>query len=180
MMIESDRSCLIVVDVQERLLPAVERGETVVANATTLMRAARRLNVPMLLTEQYPKGIGRTVTELARLAPNDGIVEKLAFSAAAEPEALRRIEGLGRRQVVIAGIEAHVCVLQTALGLLERGFAPVVVQDAVSSRRTNDKDHAMARLRANGVEVVTTEMVVFEWMGRAGTAEFKDVHALVK
>lgn len=183
MLIARDRSSLLVVDVQEKLAPAVSEGERVVRNAAILMQGVARLGVPVLVSEQYPKGLGRTVSDLLALAPDGAVVEKLHFSCAGEPAVRQRLEGLfalGRNQVVICGMETHVCVLQTALALKEAGFAPVVVADATSSRTKANREAGLARLRLNGVEVATTEMVVFEWLGRAGTAEFRSLVALIK
>lgn len=180
MLMERDRSCLLVVDVQGKLLSAVEAPERLVANCTVLLRTAARLGVPVLASEQYPKGLGPTVPELAALVPGGAVVEKTAFSCAEVPEYLERLATVGRAQAVVAGIEAHVCVLETALGLKARGYSCFVVADAVSSRRPENKAAALARLRENGVEVVTAEMVFFEWVGRAGTPEFKELSPLVK
>ncbi len=180
MLMNADRSSLLVVDVQERLLPAVAAPERVVANAAVLMKAAARLSIPILVSEQYPRGIGHTVADLAALAPADAFVEKLHFSCAHAPEIMPRIEAAGRPQVVVCGIEAHVCVMQTALGLAERGYEVCVIADACSSRNAANADLAFARLRQNSVEVGATEMAVFEWLHCAGTAEFKELIALIK
>jgi len=183
LLIARDRSSLLVVDVQERLAPAVDRADAAIRNAAILMQAAGRLAVPMVVSEQYPAGLGRTVAELLALAPDDAVVEKTHFSCAGEPGLRRRFEGLqalGRDQVVICGMETHVCVLQTAIGLKEAGFTTIVVADATSSRTPANREAGLARLRENGVEVATTEMVIFEWLGRAGTHEFRELSRLIK
>jgi nicotinamidase-related amidase len=180
MLMERDKSCLLIVDVQGKLLSAMEGPEGVVGNCAILLRAAARLGIPILASEQYPKGLGPTVAELARLIPAGAVVEKTAFSCADVPEYVERLRDLGRGQTIITGIEAHVCVLETALGLRDRGYSPFVVADGVSSRTAENKAAAIGRLRDAGVEVVTTEMVLFEWLGRAGTPEFKELSALVK
>ena len=160
--------------------PMAER-EPVVRRCATLMTAARRLGVPILVSEQYPKGLGATVPELAALASPAETVAKLAFSGAAEPALAARIDALApRRQAVVCGIEAHVCVLQTALGLAARGFDVAVATDATSSRKPEDRDVAPRRLAAAGVTPVTTEMVVFEWLARAGTPAFRELSALIR
>ncbi|MFQ5971243.1 MAG: hydrolase [Alphaproteobacteria bacterium] len=179
-LLQAARSCLVCVDVQERLLPAMAEPETVVANGRVLLQAASRLGVPVLATEQYPKGLGRIVENLMELVPEDSVVEKVEFSCAANPEFHERLLNLERPQVVLFGIEAHVCVLQTALGLEAAGLAPYVVADAVSSRAAENRDLALGRLARAGVEAVSTEMVVFEWLGKAGTADFKALAALIK
>jgi nicotinamidase-related amidase len=145
------------------------------------MRAARRLGVPLLVSEQYPKGIGPTVPALAALATPEEIFEKIHFSCAAEPAIQAQLALMGpRRQAVLCGIEAHVCVLQSALGLAAAGWSVTVVEDAVSSRRAADRDAGLRRLAAAGVTVATVEMVMFEWLGRAGTDAFRDLLKLIK
>lgn len=180
MLIDAARSCLLVVDVQERLAPAVLHPGGVVGRVKTLVQAARRLQVPTLVSEQYPKGLGRTLPELAPLLGSATLVEKLHFSCAEEPAYLRALETMDRDLPVVCGMEAHVCVLQTALGLAEAGYHVAVVADAVGSRRERDHDAAIDRMRAEGLTIVTTEMVVFEWLGQAGTAAFKELSALIK
>lgn len=180
MLISAQSSCLVVVDIQERLNPAVTDPWRVIRNASLLMRAARKLSVPILITEQYPRGIGPTVPDLRALAGPEEVVEKIHFSAAAEPAVMERVEALGRRQLVLCGTEAHVCVLQSALGFAAAGYEVFVAADACGSRNEANAQAAFERMRRNGVEVVTWEMVAFEWLHRAGTAEFKDVIQLIK
>lgn len=175
MLMKVEDSCLLVVDVQERLLPVIHESERVVENARWLIGVARRLEVPVLVSEQYPRGLGHSAPELLEAAPEGAVMEKIHFSCADSPECRERIHRAGRRQVVVAGIEAHVCVLQTALGLLGQGLEVYVVADAVSSRRREDAELALARLRAEGVRVVGREMVAFEWLHRAGTDTFREV-----
>lgn len=179
MLLRAARSVLCVVDVQERLLPAIAGGAAVVENARRLMAGAARLGVPVLVSEQYPKGLGPTVAAL-KSAADAAPVEKNSFSCMAEPAWAAAFGALGRDQAVICGIEAHICVLQTAIELKEKGCAVFVVADAVSSREFANRDAALARLERAGVERVTTEMVLFEWLERAGAAAFKDIAALVK
>ena len=134
----------------------------------------------MVVSEQYPKGLGPTVGELLELAPDGAVMEKLHFSCASDPAIRARFDAGGRDQVVIAGIEAHVCVLQSALGFAQAGYKVAVVADACASRTEANHEAAMARLAANGVEVVTVEMVLFEWLHRAGMPEFKELSALIR
>lgn len=180
MLMKAATSCLVVVDVQERLLPAMAEPARVVRNCARLMQAAHRLEVPTLVSEQYPQGIGATVAELRALAPADSVLEKLHFSCGDDAAFAARLEATRRRQVVVAGIESHVCVLQSCLRFLQQGYEVFVVADACSSRDPANVELAMARLRAAGVGVVGTEMVLFEWLHRAGTAEFKDLMKLIK
>ncbi|MCP5367413.1 MAG: hydrolase [Hyphomicrobiales bacterium] len=173
-------SCLLVVDIQQRLLPAMAEPDAVTGQAAVLLRAARRLEVPVLVSEQYPRGLGPTVESVAALAPDGATVEKTHFSCWGEPDWRWRFQGLGRRQAVVCGIEAHVCVLQTVLDLLDAGHAVFVVADATSSRRAESKQRALARLAAAGAAVVTTEMVLFEWLQRADVPAFRELSALIK
>lgn len=180
MLIERQRSCLLVIDVQERLLPAMAAAADVVANSAVLIRAAKRLGVPVLVSEQYPKGLGRTVGSLSSLVPEGPAVEKTEFSCATAPGYLERLKATGRDQLVLTGIEAHVCVLQTALQFRVLGYAVFAVADAISSRKPESVALALARMREAGAMPVTTEMVLFEWLERAGTAEFKELSALIR
>ncbi len=180
MLLEASRSALVVVDVQERLAPAMTAGEAAIARCAVLMQAASRLAVPIVISEQYPKGLGPTVKALAALVPADARVAKLTFSCAGEPAFAARIAALKRGQFILCGMETHVCVLQTALGLAATGARIAVVEDAVASRRPSDTAAALRRLERAGVDVVTSEMVVFEWLGRAGTPEFKALSALIR
>jgi nicotinamidase-related amidase len=181
MLMRADLSVLFVVDVQERLLPAMADPGAVEAGAARLMRGARRLGVPLLVTEHYPQGIGPTVASLAGLCTPGERVGKIHFSCADEPGVRDVLSLLApRRQAVLCGIEAHVCVLQSALGLSALGWQVSVVADAVGSRRDGDRNVALARLEAAGITIVTTEMVLFEWLGRAGTDAFKDLLKLIK
>jgi nicotinamidase-related amidase len=184
MLLDARRSVLLVVDIQERLLPAIHESEGVLRHTARLLAGAGRLGVPVLVTEQYPKGLGPTVAAIREtLPPGARVVEKIAFSGAAEPavaEAVAALRAEGRDQLVIAGTEAHVCVLQTAIGFRAAGYAVAVVADAVSSRAPHSVSVATARLLHAGCEWVTTEMVLFEWLARAGTDEFRALAPLIK
>ncbi len=175
MLMNAGSSCLLVVDVQERLTPAIHEGERVVDNAGWLIKVAREVDVPIRLTEQYPKGLGPTVAAVRSLVLDEELLEKIHFSSMASDHIRRELASLGRRQIVIAGTEAHVCVLQTTLGLLQEGYEVFVVADAVSSRRAVDADLALQRMARQGAQVVSREMVAFEWLGRADTEVFRRV-----
>ena len=180
MLIDRDRSCLLVVDIQERLAPKMAAPEQVIENSGVLMKAAARLSVPILVSEQYPRGLGHSVAEIAALAPVEAVVEKIHFSCLADDGFARRYSALQRPQAVVTGIEAHVCVLQTVEQLLDADADVFVVADATSSRDARNHSAAMDRLRDAGARIATTEMVVFEWLGRAATPEFKELSALIK
>jgi nicotinamidase-related amidase len=184
MLLTRDKSQLLVIDVQEKLLPAMSNPDRVVERCIRLVRAARALEIPVTVSEQYPGGIGPTVSPLREVLGNTGaVMEKIEFSCM-KNEALReRLHDLrkrGRGQVVMGGIEAHVCVTQTAIDLEDQGFESFVVADAVSSRAKSSRRLALARLLKSGVDVVDSEMVVFEWLGKGGTPQFKDLLGLVK
>lgn len=183
MLLDRSRSQLLVVDVQERLLPAMHDGDRMVANCAVLMQAAQRLGIPVTLSEQYPKGLGTTVARLDNIKGDAPVLEKMHFSCAADAGIGKRVRGLasdGRSQLTICGIEAHVCVLQSALGFADGGLNVFVAADAVTSRKPESAAIAQSRFRHAGVTVVTTEMAVFEWLHVAGTPEFKDLSALIK
>jgi nicotinamidase-related amidase len=172
-------SALLLIDLQARLMPAIAEAEAVILNAGRLLKAARLLDLPVMLTEQNPKGLGPTVPELLAEAGNESsILAKQSFDACRAPGFFEQLPG--RVEMVVAGCEAHVCVLQTALGLLESGRRVHVVQDAMGSRRAESKAAALARLARHGAEIVTTEMVLFEWLESAEHPRFREVVALIK
>ncbi|MCP5523942.1 MAG: hydrolase [Verrucomicrobiales bacterium] len=174
------RSGLLVVDFQERLLPAIDHGERVVAEAVRLVSVARVLGIPVLATEQYPRGLGRTVPDFGNGLDGVRVREKLTFSACGADGLVAELEARDLQDVVLCGIETHVCVCQTALDLLDQGRRVFVVADAVSSRTPANRQIGLDRMRASGATVVSMEMVVFEWLERAGTEEFKQVLPFVK
>jgi nicotinamidase-related amidase len=175
MLIAADRSRLLVVDVQERLLPAIHEHQRLLENVLWLIRAARRLGVPVAAVEQYPQGLGGTVRAVRDLLPDDALAQKVRFSAVAA-RCLGDLPGADRTQVILVGIETHVCLLQTALDLIGDGRQVYVVADAVGSRRPGDRDLALARMRQEGARIVSREMVVFEWLREAGTALFREIN----
>lgn len=181
MLLSSARSQLVIVDVQERLAPAMNEMEAALANIERLACAARILDVPLTVSEQYPKGLGPTLPRVLEACGGDCVVlPKLDFSCGRDLALAQRITALGRPQTIICGFEAHVCVLQSAIDLAMRGQACFVVVDAVASRREESRQIALRRLERSGVTLVTTEMAIFEWLGQAGTAQFKALAPLVK
>jgi nicotinamidase-related amidase len=181
MLVSASKSSLLLVDIQERLLPAIAEPQRVIDKSAILLKAAQELGLPVTVSEQYPKGLGRTSPELA--IKDAVVMEKLAFSCWRD-EAMRahfiKLHDGGRPQVILAGIEAHVCVLQTCIDLAMAGFAVFAVSDAMSSRKPESAELAIQRMRADGVQVVNTEMVVFELLEKAGTAEFKGLSGLIR
>ena len=179
-MIKRDASVLMVIDIQTKLAPSVDNAEGVVANTTKLLNVADALDVPILATEQYPKGLGPTIDQLVPLIPTGAIIEKEHFCSTSDPICAARLDDLARRQVVLTGMEAHICVLQTALDLKSRNYAPIIVADAVSSRAVANYQAALDRARHEGVDIATTEMVVYEWLEKANTDAFRAVLPLIK
>ncbi|MEQ8387735.1 MAG: hydrolase [Alphaproteobacteria bacterium] len=180
MKLNADNSAHLAIDLQERLLPAMAAPGAVIQNVERLIKGARFLGVPQLASVHYPRGLGPLVTHLEELLRADEAMEKIAFSCMGDDGIARRVRELGRLQVILSGIEAHICVLQTALDLKALGYHVFVVSDAVSSRTEASKAAALDRLRGEDVAIVTTEMVLFEWLGKAGSPEFKKISALVK
>jgi nicotinamidase-related amidase len=174
------QAALAVIDIQERLLPVMQEKERVVRNSVRLIQAAAILKVPVMVTEQYRKGVGVTVPEVAAAIPGFAPTEKLAFSCCGADGFVDTLREKGVRDVVLCGIEAHVCVTQTCLDLLDLGFRPFVVIDAISSRTAENHQLGVARMRDAGAAIVSTEMILFELLGRAGTDEFKQILPLVK
>lgn len=179
--LDRDSSQLLVVDVQERLAPHIEGAEAVVERCKALIGAAVAFKVPKLLTEHCPAQIGAVLPALRERFADDEIFVKTRFGAADHPEFVARLQH-GRRQVVVAGIESHVCVMQTALGLAARGFSVFIAADAVGSRaaRCEDRSLALQRLREAGCTLAGTETILFEWTRAGDDAAFRDTLRLVK
>jgi nicotinamidase-related amidase len=168
---------LLVIDVQTKLMDKIADRNRIVANVARLIDGARILGVPVQATEQYPKGIGPTVPELVERLPVRP--EKLSFSCCGLPEVADQFRSRGVQKVLLAGIETHVCVQQTALDLAAHGFRVYVAVDAVGSRRDVDRDVGLRRMERAGVVLTTTESALFEWMERSGIPEFKQISKLV-
>ncbi|MDB5106101.1 MAG: isochorismatase protein [Fibrobacteres bacterium] len=180
-LLKASDSVLLLVDIQEKFRPVVPGMEDVIRRAQALVRGAVRLGIPVMATEQYPKALGPTAPELRQWLPeSQEYFPKMCFSALGCAPLREGLNAGKRRQVVMTGIETHVCVMQTGLELLAADYSVYVVTDAVSSRKGADRDAGLARLERHGAEMVTTEMVVFEWLRAAGTPEFKELQALIK
>jgi nicotinamidase-related amidase len=181
MLLSATKSSLLLIDIQDRLVPAMEKPDQVVAKSQILLQAAETLGLPVTISEQYPKGLGHTVAALKH--PKAALFEKLSFSCWRN-DALKahfiRLHDEGRPLVIVAGIEAHVCVLQTCIDLATMGFGVFAVADAMSSRNPDSATTAFHRMRDNGVVVVNTEMVIFELLEKAGSPDFKSLSALIR
>jgi nicotinamidase-related amidase len=178
MQMSATDTALLVIDVQEKLVPKIQGAAELVRNIAFLIDAAKLLGLPVLATEQYPKGLGATVTELRERLP--ARPEKLHFSCCAVPSVVGDLRQAGRPKVVLAGIETHVCVLQTALDLLAQDFRVYVAADAVGSRYPLDHELALRRMERAGAVPVTSETAVFEWTGGAEHPQFRAVSHLVQ
>lgn len=173
MLLRKDDSILLLIDVQEKLTPLVQQAQALINACVWMLKLAHRLQVPVLVSEQYSKGLGATLPSLLACLPDHNPVEKVYFSCMQDPNYPTRLKAFHKKQVVLIGIETHVCVLQTALDLIDHGYEVFVVVDAVSSRHELDYKYALKRMKQCGAHLVTAEMVFFEWVGCAGTSEFK-------
>jgi len=185
MLLNVNQSLLLVIDVQQRLMPVMDNGHQITGPINVLAEAALCLDVPVWVTEQNPKALGATISALDVAArtndrKNVKYFEKMHFSAVKDEKIRTDLNSLQKKQIIITGIESHVCVLQTALDLKACNFDVFVVSDGVTSRKYKDRECAIARLSASGVHIVNSEMVVFEWLQKAGTAAFRSLSKLIK
>jgi len=178
---DQDDAALLIVDVQKRLTPSMDQlvYQRILASIRMLAQGADALSLPTLVTEQYPQGLGATVDELSEFV-GGAIIEKVSFGCCGEPLFLEHLRALGRRQVIVAGMEAHVCVYQTVLGLLQDGFQVHLVRDAICSRNKLDFKNALELAAAAGAVVTTSETVLFQLLRTSTAKEFKTISALVK
>lgn len=178
-----EQATLVVVDIQEKLLPPIHEKERLVRNSQLLLRLAGILKIPVVATTQYAKGLGKTVPEIASLLPPaDEPIDKLRFGCFASPEFCSALKAQpGRRNtVLLCGMETHICVMQTALGALEQGYLVHVASDAVGSRSEWNWKVGLERMRAAGALISSTEMIIYELLGGSGTAEFKQMLQYLK
>ncbi len=181
MLLRSDDSILVIVDIQEKLFNVVLNRERMLKNAIKLIRVSKILNIPIVVTEQYPKGMGKTIPEIVKELGSDyRPIEKTSFSCFGNDEFARRIESINRKTLLLTGIELHICVYQTAIDALRLGYNPVVVYDATSSRLEEDYRICLHRLLKKGVDIVTTDMLIFELLRDSARPEFKEILKIVK
>jgi nicotinamidase-related amidase len=178
-LLDRNSSALLVVDVQQKLVPAVDSSNEVVAKSKQLMDAASILNVPVLVSEQYPKGLGHTIDDLD-VSKATVVAEKTMFSCRECQPIFDFLENESIQTVLLCGIEAHVCVAQTAFDLMAAGFKVHIAVDAIGSRRPTDRDTAISRMSTHGMSMTTAEAAIFEWCESASASEFKAVSQLVK
>ncbi len=175
-----DEALLVVVDIQERLAVVMAERERVVANTRRLIAAARLFGLPVFVTEQYPKGLGPTVPEIREALTPYAPVEKITFSCCGEPDFQDSLSETGRRHVILCGMETHVCVLQTCIGLLRDGYVVHLVQDAACSRTAENHRTGVEFMRDAGAVITCTETALFQLLERAGTSEFREISNLIK
>lgn len=173
MLLSTQNTCFMLIDVQEKLTPFVIHYQQLLKRCAWLLSLAKELNIPILVSEQYPKGLGHTVAELKPWIEDSQCFDKIYFSAGKDPKIRKEVQQAGYQQLILFGIEAHVCVLQSAMDFKSQGFDVFVVADAISSRAQMDMDFAKNRMRQHGIQLVTSEMVFFELIEKAGTETFK-------
>lgn len=179
-MTTADHSLVALIDVQGKLASLMHEREALYRQLQIFLQGTRILDIPVLWLEQYPKGLGPTVPEIASLLVDLQPIAKTSFSAFGDPTFHEALTQSGRRHVVVAGIEAHVCVYQTARDLLAEGYSVDVVQDAVSSRTQANRDAGLARMTRLGAGMTTVEMQLFDWLREAGSPQFKEISRLVR
>ncbi|MDA8211841.1 MAG: hydrolase [Clostridia bacterium] len=177
--LQCEEAILLIIDIQERLMPVMKYGDQVINKTNILIAVAKRLGMPIVFTEQYPKGLGRTVPEVADNLAGAVCWEKMTFSACT-PELMEGLAQAGRRKVIITGMETHVCVFQTVRGLLQSGYQVFLAGDAICSRTKENWRNGLALMQAMGAVITNTETVFFDLMQQAGTPEFKELSKLIK
>jgi nicotinamidase-related amidase len=177
MLLSRSESCVFLVDVQEKLLPYCLQPEKLISHASWVLRLAQDCNVPILWSEHYPQGLGSTVASLKKILVAQQPVSKTTFSCCTELKIVNALQQLACTQVILLGIEAHVCVLQTALELKDMGYSVFVLREAISSRHDHDLQLALMRLQQTGIPIISSEMLFFEWMRDASNPLFKQLRA---
>lgn len=170
----------LVIDIQERLFPAMLEKEMLLKNTLTLIQGLIELKLPLVVTQQYTKGLGETLPEIKSVFPEFSFIEKYDFSCCDDPAVMENLKELGAINIIICGIESHVCVLQTAVDLKEAGFNPIVVMDCVSSRTKENIEMARERFRYEGIMMTSYESILFELTRSSVASEFKAISKLVK
>ncbi len=180
-MLNIEDSILIIIDVQEKLIKATNKGDICAINTAKLLKAATILNIPSIITEQYPKGLGNTspliIQELSEISY---IFEKTSFSIMNEPEIKAKLDSFNQKQIILCGIETHICVLQTAIDLLKSDYEVHIVKDAVSSRKNEEYEIGLKLLKQYGAKITSLEIILFEWLKSSKHPYFKQIQALIK
>jgi nicotinamidase-related amidase len=179
-LLKKDKVALVIVDIQERLAIAMSEKDRVIANTQHLIETAKMMNLPLLVTEQYPKGLGPTVEAIKGVLAEYAPLEKITFSCCGEPSFPKAVSATGKKQIILAGMETHVCVLQTCLDLLQAGYNVHVVSDAVCSRSAENYRTALEYMRDAGAVISCTETILFQLLERAGSEEFRAISKRIK
>lgn len=180
MKLDCHQSVLLIIDVQQKLLPVIEGYHELIISMTKLLKGIQTLEIPIIITEQYPRGLGATISEIRKLIPDVEPVEKQSFSCCFNENFMSVLDKLNRKQILVSGIETHVCVYQTCIDLLEKGYAVFLMVDAVSSRKQDDKDLAIRVLEKEGVQLRSVEMALFELLNTSLHAQFKKISTIIK
>ncbi len=177
MILNQDDVAILIIDIQEKLANAVFNKEIVLKKAEIITKAASILNIPVFVTEQYPQGLGETVKDLKQ---NAKVYIKTAFNALSDEKLLNELKSTGKKQVIVLGIETHICVHQTVASLIENGFDVTAISDACGSRSENEYEYGLKNMNQNGAKIKTTEMILFELIKGAKHPNFKEIQALIK
>lgn len=177
--IDKKKTVFVLIDIQDKFIPVIKDIDKLISNSNILVKASEILNIPLIVTEQYPKGLGHTYEKID-LPDKKYLIEKVSFSCFESEKFIKKIKELKVNSIVLFGIEAHVCILKTALDALKNNLDVYVVADAISSRTAENKSIAIERMRQSGVFIVSTEMILFQLLDKAGTEEFKLISKLVK
>ena len=180
MLIKTQGSALVVIDMQNRLVPAMVAPDHTITNTCLLREVAEKIMVPSILTEHHPEGLGATIPTIKNAASQSPVLSKLCFSCLQDSSFATAFTSLNRQQVILTGIEAHICVGQTAASLLDDGYEVILVSDAIASRTLENKKTCLTRLNAAGVSIMTAGMVIFEWLGQSATSAVKEMLLLIK
>jgi nicotinamidase-related amidase len=180
MRILQNETAAVVIDIQEKLLPHIHEGDNILQNCLKLIEGLQILSIPIIITQQYTKGLGSTIPSIIQKFSEFTYIEKISFSCYEEPAFAEKVLSLGKANILLCGIESHVCVLQTCLDLLNAGLIPVVIEDCVSSRKPNDKRIAIERMRQEGARISTLESLLFELTRCAGNEIFKNISRIIK
>ncbi|MDD4604491.1 MAG: hydrolase [Bacteroidales bacterium] len=180
MRILKEKTIGLIIDIQERIFPVMTDSEKILKSISVLIEGLKILKVPIFFTEQYPKGLGPTIPQIATSLKGVPRYEKASFSCCDEPPIMLDLAASGTENVIIAGIESHVCVLQTAIDLKHNGYHPIVVEDCIASRNPNEKKIALERMQTEGIPITTCEAILFELLRYSNVPEFKQISKLIK
>ncbi len=175
-----ENSLAVIIDMQENLFAHMNNKETLENNTIKLVKGLNALDIPMIATQQYTKGLGTTIESVKELLKGSPVIEKISFSCCDEPAFIEKLSSYNKKFIIIAGIEAHVCVLQTVMDLYSRGFIPVVIEDCISSRKNSDKNTALIRINKENAIISTYESILCELCRTAGTDIFKAISKIIK